>query len=105
MHPSAPLAFTAASSDYELERLIDEHLAANVAFETFVHRKSGKPFTRDGIGGMFRRYCGEDKANVKDFGLRDLCANLGICRSLNTCLVRSQPEVPGGPNRAARYAG
>ena len=54
--------------------LIDEHLAANVEFETFVPRKEGKPFTRDGIGAMFRRYCGEDKANVKDFGLRDLRA-------------------------------
>jgi len=41
MHPSAALAFTADSSDYELERLIDEHLAANVAFETFVHRGPG----------------------------------------------------------------
>jgi integrase len=58
----------------ELARLIDEHQAASVVFETFVHRKDGKPFTRDGIGGMFRRYCAEQKANVKDFGLRDLRA-------------------------------
>ncbi|HTS24166.1 MAG TPA: tyrosine-type recombinase/integrase [Casimicrobiaceae bacterium] len=58
----------------ELERLIDEFLAQPVIRETFVHRRDGKPYTRDGIGAMFRRYCGPEKANVQDFGLRDLRA-------------------------------
>jgi integrase len=39
---------------------------------TFVRREDGKPYTVDGIGAMFRRHC--IKANVADFGLRDLRA-------------------------------
>ncbi|MEO8977626.1 MAG: tyrosine-type recombinase/integrase [Casimicrobiaceae bacterium] len=41
---------------------------------TFVRRNDGKPYTVDGIGAMFRRYCDKDHANVSDFGLRDLRA-------------------------------
>jgi len=58
----------------ELAQLIDAHLAESVVHTHFVHRRDGKPFTVDGIGAMFRRYCGEKKANVKDFGIRDLRA-------------------------------
>jgi integrase len=58
----------------ELAALIDGHLTADVVFATFVHRRDGKQFTVDGIGAMFRRYCGEKKAGVADFGLRDLRA-------------------------------
>jgi integrase len=54
--------------------LVDQHLAADVVYPTFVHRRDGKRFTVDGIGAMFRRYCSPDKANVQDFGLRDLRA-------------------------------
>src|SRR5262249_22058796 len=39
---------------------------------TFVRREDGKPYTVDGIGAMFRRYC--ENAGVNDFGLRDLRA-------------------------------
>jgi integrase len=41
---------------------------------TFVRREDGRPYTVDGIGAMFRRYCDEKHANIKDFGLRDLRA-------------------------------
>jgi integrase len=39
---------------------------------TFVRREDGKPYTVDGIGAMFRRFC--SKVSVSDFGLRDLRA-------------------------------
>lgn len=39
---------------------------------SFVRRDDGQPYTVDGIGAMFRRYC--IKAGVADFGLRDLRA-------------------------------
>ena len=39
---------------------------------TFVRREDGLPYTVDGIGAMFRRYC--IHAKVTDFGLRDLRA-------------------------------
>jgi len=58
----------------ELAQLIDAHLAESVVHTHFIHRRDGKPFTVDGIGAMFRRHCGEKKANVKDFGIRDLRA-------------------------------
>ena len=57
-----------------MAQLIDAHLAESVVHTHFVHRRDGKPFTVDGIGAMFRRYCGEKKANVKDFGICDLRA-------------------------------
>ncbi len=46
---------------------------------TFVRREDGKPYTVDGIGAMFRRYCVGTKERpvdpiVADFGLRDLRA-------------------------------
>lgn len=46
---------------------------------TFVRRDDGKPYTVDGIGAMFRRYCVGTKGRpvnpvIKDFGLRDLRA-------------------------------
>lgn len=56
----------------ELARVIDEALAEKVVHPTFVHRRDGKPYTRDGIAAMFRRHCVE--AGVADFGLRDLRA-------------------------------
>lgn len=58
----------------ELAQLVDEALAAPVVRATFVHTASGDPYTRDGIGAMFRRYCDKKHANVADFGLRDLRA-------------------------------
>lgn len=58
----------------DLAAIVDAHLAADVVYATFVHRRDGQTFTVDGIGAMFRRYCGKDKANVQDFGLRDLRA-------------------------------
>lgn len=58
----------------DLARIVDQALAETVVRQTFVHRRDGKPFTRDGIGAMFRRYCSEKNANVQDFGLRDLRA-------------------------------
>ena len=49
------------------------------AHPSFVRREDGKPYTVDGIGAMFRRYCvGSKKYPVDpkypDFGLRDLRA-------------------------------
>lgn len=44
------------------------------AHPTFVRTREGTPYTRDGIGAMFRRYCDAKHANVPDFGLRDLRA-------------------------------
>ena len=63
----------------DLERLIDEHLAADVVRRTFVHRRDGAPYTVEGIGAMFRRYCVGTKDRprtelIPDFGLRDLRA-------------------------------
>jgi len=63
----------------ELAAVIDECLAADVVYPTFVHRRDGKAFTVDGIGSMFRRYCVGSKESpqenpVADFGLRDLRA-------------------------------
>lgn len=58
----------------ELAQVIDEALAASVVRATFVHREDGGAYTVDGVGAMFRRYCSEEKANVRDFGLRDLRA-------------------------------
>lgn len=58
----------------ELAALVDAHLAAAVVYRTFVHTEAGERYTVDGIGAMFRRCCGAKKANVKDFGLRDLRA-------------------------------
>jgi integrase len=54
----------------ELEKLVNECLAASVVRQTFVHRKDGKRYGYAGLSGMFRRYvkaCG-----LKDFGLYDL---------------------------------
>ncbi len=56
----------------EFADVIDEALAEKVVHPTFVHRRDGKPYTRDGIAAMFRRHCVE--AKVADFGLRDLRA-------------------------------
>jgi integrase len=61
----------------ELARVVDELTPAGKIAQlrmTFVRREDGKPYTVDGIGAMFRRYCGKEKANVPDFGLRDLRA-------------------------------
>lgn len=63
----------------ELARLIDHAMQRLVVFPTFVHREDGQPYTVDGIGAMFRRYCvGTPKhpaePRVTDFGLRDLRA-------------------------------
>lgn len=56
----------------ELARIVDEHLGADVVRPTFVYTRNGSPYTVEGIGAMFRRYCKD--ANVADFGLRDLRA-------------------------------
>jgi integrase len=58
----------------ELARVVDEALAVKVVRSTFVYGRNGEPYTVDGIGAMFRRYCGKEKASVADFGLRDLRA-------------------------------
>lgn len=62
----------------ELAQLVDECLGAEIVWPTFVHKgrgkHNGKRYTVDGIGAMFRRYCGKEKADVADFGLRDLRA-------------------------------
>ena len=71
----------------ELAALVDQHLAADVVYPTFVHRRDGKRFTVDGIGAMFRRYCSAEKANVEDFGLRDLRAKGA------TDMVRRQVDI------------
>jgi integrase len=60
----------------ELERIVDEHRSLS----PFVHTREGHGYTVDGIGSMFRRYCGpgrnkdHPRAIVADFGLRDLRA-------------------------------
>lgn len=56
----------------ELEAALDPFLQNPTLHPTFVRREDGKPYTVDGIGAMFRRSC--VKANVSDFGLRDLRA-------------------------------
>lgn len=56
----------------DLARIVDEHKAGAVIRRTFVRTVDGEPYTVDGIGAMFRRYCA--KAKVADFGLRDLRA-------------------------------
>jgi integrase len=63
----------------ELAQVIDEALSEKVVCTTFVHRRNGKPFTRDGLGAMFRRHCVGSPTHavdplVEDFGLRDLRA-------------------------------
>ena len=56
----------------ELEAALAPFLHDPTLHPTFVRRADGKPYTVDGIGAMFRRYCA--KAKVFDFGLRDLRA-------------------------------
>jgi integrase len=56
----------------DLEAALEPYLQRPTLHPTFVRREDGKPYTVDGIGAMFRRYCG--KAGVSDFGLRDLRA-------------------------------
>jgi integrase len=58
----------------EIAQALDGALVADVVRATFVHREDGGAYTVDGIGGMFRRYCDAQHADVKDFGLRDLRA-------------------------------
>lgn len=63
----------------ELATLVDQHKAAKVVRETFVHREDGEKYTQSGFASMFRRHCVGTKqrpANpkVEDFGLRDLRA-------------------------------
>jgi integrase len=54
----------------ELEKLVNECLAAPVVRQTFVHREDGKRYSYAGLSGMFRRYV--KKCGLKDFGLYDL---------------------------------
>ena len=56
----------------ELGAALEPFLSAPTLHPTFVRREDGRPYTVDGIGAMFRRYCIE--AKVEDFGLRDLRA-------------------------------
>jgi integrase len=63
----------------ELAEVIDVALREKVVTTAFVHRRNGKPFTRDGLAAMFRRYCVGAPTHpvspvVSDFGLRDLRA-------------------------------
>lgn len=63
----------------ELAGIVDEALAERVVCETFVHKRNGKRFTRDGIGAMFRRHCVGSPTHkvdpvIQDFGIRDLRA-------------------------------
>jgi len=48
----------------ELEIALTPFLQNPTLHPTFVRREDGKPYTVDGIGAMFRRYC--NKANVSD---------------------------------------
>jgi hypothetical protein len=58
------------SSEWCRGRPLDRVCGAARAHTSF---DAGRPpYTVDGIGAMFRRYC--NKANVSDFGLRDLRA-------------------------------
>jgi integrase len=61
----------------DLEAALTPFLEAPTLHPSFVRQERhgkgfGKPYTVDGIGAMFRRYCA--KAQVTDFGLRDLRA-------------------------------
>jgi integrase len=56
----------------DLEDVLAPYLMTPTLHPTFVRREDGKPYTVDGIGAMFRR-C-RVKAQVADFGLRDLRA-------------------------------
>lgn len=54
----------------DLEKLVDEHLAAKTVWPTFVHMRAGKRYTYSGIAAMFRRYM--KKTGLADFGLYDI---------------------------------
>lgn len=54
----------------DLEELVAESAKDKIAGMTFVHTRRGQKFTTDGISAMFRRYVA--KAELEDFGLRDL---------------------------------
>lgn len=54
----------------DLEKLVDEHLAAKTVWPTFVHTRAGKRYTYSGIAAMFRRYV--KKCSLADFGLYDI---------------------------------
>jgi len=56
----------------ELAALLDPFISAPTLHPTFIRRRDGHPYTRDGIASMFRRHCGA--AGVPDFGIRDLRA-------------------------------
>ena len=63
----------------ELAKVIDDALPEKIVCETFVHKRNGKAFTRDGLGAMFRRHCVGSPTHpvdpvIADFGLRDLRA-------------------------------
>ena len=54
----------------DLEKLVDEHLAAKNVWPTFVHTRAGKRYTYSGIAAMFRRYV--KKVGLADFGLYNI---------------------------------
>jgi site-specific recombinase XerD len=54
----------------DLEKLVDEHLAAKTVWPTFIHTRAGKRYTYSGIAAMFRRYV--KKVGLADFGLYDI---------------------------------
>ena len=58
----------------ELAQLVDEHQRSSIVRATFVYTREGTAYSVDGVGSMFRRYCG--KAKIADFGLRDLRAKV-----------------------------
>lgn len=54
----------------DLEKMIDDHLAAKTVWPTFVHTRACKKYTYSGLVAMFRRYVA--KAGLTDFGMYDL---------------------------------
>jgi integrase len=63
----------------ELATALQPFIGERSLHPTFVRRDDGKPYTVDGIGAMFRRYCVGTKERpvdpvIADFGLRDLRA-------------------------------
>ncbi len=54
----------------DLERVVDEHMAAPSVWPTFVHTRADKQYTYSGLVAMFRRYVA--KAGLTDFGIYDL---------------------------------
>src|SRR5438874_13574419 len=77
--PRSRVRWSKSRSLGELAKVIDDALPEKIVCETFVHKRNGKAFTRDGLGAMFRRHCVGSPTHpvdpvIADFGLRDLRA-------------------------------